>query len=932
MEIIKAKNDNRKYEHFILDNQMQVLLIHDPLTTTNAASMCVGVGFYQDSPEYYGLAHFLEHMLFMGTAKYPQVNHFMSFLNTIGGSTNAYTTGDITNYYFDCPSNKFKQGINIFGQFFIAPLFAPDTIEKEINAVNAEHSKNYNIDGWRLNRMLREVSDKNHPYYNFGCGNKKTLLKDDIRDRLIEFYNKYYSSNLMKLVVYTSDDIFILRKLITKIFSQVVNKDVMLSTDQEKDKNVVIFPTLPVTIEMVPINDVDILNVYWPNIQTDPTHYQYKPLKYISNILSHEAYGSLAHNLKKLNYINNLTAGIEESDKYLNMLYLSLHLTSNGIEHKNKIITIVYNFVDLIKKVGVNEWQYNEYQKASRLYFDYSPKLSPSDYVEEVSVAMNKYGIKHVLIANNYYKKYSSRASKLIQDMLNLMTPTNAIYIICSRSFVAKTNRVEKWYNINYNIYRDTWFYPDTDKSNDTQLMMPRKNKLIPDSIKIYPNNYISEYPQATMTTTNNVNVWFKQDSLYGISNILTSIILYNSQIYSSSKNYLSFLLFNILLDDKMEYLSSYSSLANNSFSITTHKNYITIDIVSYNDTTQYLLKKIVNTMLNLQFTQAEFTNAKNILSRHLANFVYKPLTIVAGAYLKEKVNKLHFSNTTLLNSIDSIVFADVKKINEQLRLRCYAQCLIQGNCTKEIIPIVVNAIEPFIGVRNELPVAADIGVCPTEINKPHATLPLCNGQEEVYLSKSFNPNETNSYIGIFFEIGNKHNTYITDWDFKFSKLLILNELINEQFFHQLRSIEQSGYIVMCKLKNIGTKRDPLFGMNFMIQSAKKSPHILKNRIKKFIKQFKGIIDDMSNETYEQYVMACNHTLTSPYNNIFEEVEGNIQNIIKCKNFDYKKRLSKIVKSVSKDDVVKFYEKYFINKKTKRVRTVQIYGKHDFTA
>jgi secreted Zn-dependent insulinase-like peptidase len=333
--------------------------------------------------------------------------------------------------------------------------------------------------------------------------------------------------------------------------------------------------------------------------------------------------------------------------------------------------------------------------------------------------------------------------------------------------------------------------------------------------------------------------------------------------------------------------------------------------------------------MLNLQFTQAEFNNAKNILTKHMANFIYKPLTLVAAAYLKNRVNKMHYSNSTLLATIESVGFTDVKKINELLQSKCLAQCLIQGNCTKEIVPSVAKAIEPFLKAEHNT-------VCPGGLERErdreeNAVLPLCAGQEEVYLCKSFNPNETNSYISIFFEIGKSNNTYVVDWDFKLSKLLILSEMISEQFFHQLRSVEQSGYIVACRLKNIGTKRKPLYGLNFMIQSAKKSPNILKNRIKKFIKQFAHTIDSMSDETYIQYVNACNHTLTLPHNNIFEEVDKNIQNIIKCKKFDHRKRLSKLINTVNKTDITKFYSKYFIDKKTKRVRTVQIYGKHNFT-
>ena len=67
----KSKSDKRNYTLKILKNGMKCLLISDPETTKSAASMVVNIGSLLDPKEYQGLAHFCEHMLFMGTKKYP---------------------------------------------------------------------------------------------------------------------------------------------------------------------------------------------------------------------------------------------------------------------------------------------------------------------------------------------------------------------------------------------------------------------------------------------------------------------------------------------------------------------------------------------------------------------------------------------------------------------------------------------------------------------------------------------------------------------------------------------------------------------------------------------------------------------------------------------------------------------------------------------
>ena len=75
-EIIKSKSDNRAYKYLKLENGLRVLLVSDPESDKSAASLGVKVGSALDPVPLYGTAHFLEHMLFMGTGKYPDENEY----------------------------------------------------------------------------------------------------------------------------------------------------------------------------------------------------------------------------------------------------------------------------------------------------------------------------------------------------------------------------------------------------------------------------------------------------------------------------------------------------------------------------------------------------------------------------------------------------------------------------------------------------------------------------------------------------------------------------------------------------------------------------------------------------------------------------------------------------------------------------------------
>lgn len=81
--ILKSLSDKRLYKGLILENQLKCLLVSDPTTDRSAASMTVNTGSMQDPDELPGLAHFCEHMLFMGSKKVPLTHTSSSLLNVL---------------------------------------------------------------------------------------------------------------------------------------------------------------------------------------------------------------------------------------------------------------------------------------------------------------------------------------------------------------------------------------------------------------------------------------------------------------------------------------------------------------------------------------------------------------------------------------------------------------------------------------------------------------------------------------------------------------------------------------------------------------------------------------------------------------------------------------------------------------------------------
>ena len=201
--IVAPRNDHSSYKVLTLSNQLRVVLISDPNATQAAAAIDVNAGSLNDPVGVNGLAHFCEHMLFLGTKKYPDKSEYSSFLSANGGYDNAYTSEVNTNYYFGVNLDALEGALDRFAQFFIAPLFIENSTFAEMNAVNSEYDKDLNDPGWKFFQLLKNVSNPQHPFSRFSIGSIGTLNVSDIRERLIKYYNTSYSANQVYICYYT---------------------------------------------------------------------------------------------------------------------------------------------------------------------------------------------------------------------------------------------------------------------------------------------------------------------------------------------------------------------------------------------------------------------------------------------------------------------------------------------------------------------------------------------------------------------------------------------------------------------------------------------------------------------------------------------------------------------------------------------------------
>jgi insulysin len=193
MDIIKPNNENREFKIIYLDNKIKCTLINDPNLNKSYFVNSINIGSLANKKYYEGIAHLLEHMCFITSAKYQEPNYIQNKVTEFGGWTNAYTDTFNTVYYLNVFTQHLSDIIEIFVDYLINAELKEEFILNEMKNVDSEHKKNLNNDLFKHYNLLHLLSESNSNYHSFFTGSLETLNKKDIYEKIVEFYKKYYA-------------------------------------------------------------------------------------------------------------------------------------------------------------------------------------------------------------------------------------------------------------------------------------------------------------------------------------------------------------------------------------------------------------------------------------------------------------------------------------------------------------------------------------------------------------------------------------------------------------------------------------------------------------------------------------------------------------------------------------------------------------------
>jgi zinc protease len=206
--------------HFTLKNGLDVVVIPDRRTPVVTHMMWYRVGSADEEPGKSGLAHFLEHLMFKGTAKNPG-GRFSQVVGTIGGQENAFTSSDYTGYYQRVSRDKLKEMMEFEADRMTGLVLTDDVVKPELNVVLEEQNQRVaNSPGAKLGEEVQAALYLNHPYGRPVIGWRHEIEKLT-RDDALAFYRKFYTPNNAILVVAGDVTVDEVKKLAEETYGKV---------------------------------------------------------------------------------------------------------------------------------------------------------------------------------------------------------------------------------------------------------------------------------------------------------------------------------------------------------------------------------------------------------------------------------------------------------------------------------------------------------------------------------------------------------------------------------------------------------------------------------------------------------------------------------------------------------------------------------------
>ncbi|GHG68281.1 peptidase M16 [Alishewanella longhuensis] len=829
-KLIKSPNDPKQYQYLVLANGLKVVLVHQADSEKSAAALTINVGHFDDPSEREGLAHFLEHMLFLGSKNYPDAGDFQHFISEHGGSHNAWTGTEHSHFYFDIEHHSFNGGLARFADMFSAPLFTASYVEKERQSIEAEFSMKLKDDSRRIYQVHKESINPAHPFAKFSVGNAQTLAdlpNDSLQQAVKRFYQEQYSANRMTLCLVGNQPLAKLAQLATDYFSDLPQH---LPAKPALTTPLYLAEQQGIQLNIKPHKSSSRLVVSFAMPDIHPW-YPYKLVSFIAHLLGDEGEHSLLAYLKSRELVNQLSAGGGIDGSNYKDFTVAFELTAAGKAHYRDIVAALFSKLRLLTEAPFPEALFLERQRLLNWSFQFYEPTTALQTATDLSLNMQYYPVADI-IYGDYRMELPPEG--LYQQLLGYLRSDNMRLMLIADD--VPTNKEARWYHTPYSIESlpQTWLLQLSTQAAKTALRLPAPNRYLKTEVSLLPLSAHMTVAKQLVNETS-LSIWHKADTDFQTpkGHIFLQLTLPNS--CQTIVQLAACRLWVELVQDRFNQQLYAATTAGLNYYIHVHRQGVSIQTSGLTANQLQLLADILQQLPDPNFSEQRFTELKQQLCRHWQNSSKNKPVAQLFSQLSALLQPQNPELALLESTLQELSFAHFQQFQQQLLQHQHLEALLVGNWPASAAEYLKLLLQQWQQQQ-----ASYGSAIPA---RQHSIANL----GPVWL-KSANDEQSDHALVIYLAAQEKSAGQMACF-------MLANHVMSPRYFHQLRTEQQLGYLVGTGYVPINT----LPGLAFYIQSPNHPAPTLYHATVTFFREFLQQVQQLKNDefcTFKQGLLA----------------------------------------------------------------------------
>ncbi|MDP2436271.1 MAG: insulinase family protein [archaeon] len=799
--------------------------------------------------------------------------------------------------------------------------------------------------------MIRHISDPNSRLNRFATGSIATLKEIpaaiglNVRQALLDFHERHYTAGNMRLCILHSEAIEEVQAKVEKLFgtvragqpaAAVASTPFVMPFSPEKN--------LPKRVDMIPVKDKNVLQVLWPNYPSVETDYLSKSSNFLAHLLGHEGPGSILFVLKQKGWGNALYSGTTIDEAEFSAFSVQIELTEEGLSRVNDIVRLIYYYIGLIDRAAPQQLAelYREYGNMRQVDFNYSDPIPAQQAVISVVNSMVKSTPTHHLVAREHllFSSYEEATPAIQGRLAVLRDPRNLLLRLISHNSPAECLLTVPHYGARYALSDpDPAFILDLAQSSVlghpepsnpdlySGLKIVELNPFIPDHFPVLPPPEDLALTSASYNTKPElilqqgiISAWYVPDFVFRQPKYSLGILISSPSASASPSAYVCTSMVLFLLEDVINQYTYDATVAGLDYDTQMDDSGFVLSIKGFSAKLQDLLWLIFDAILqrreHTSHFERRFDDLKERLRQRFDGYRKADPRTHARTYagLIRQERKFHFDR--LGEVLPSMTLAMCLDYFDNYFLPHISDCrvLVHGNPTRQEAVTLAEAIHERVLQLKAQVTLPMLKHGPSLLSFRSVKLP--RGKEIVYAAFPYNPSESNSAMYLAFQVG---------WDNARDHALVrlIGQILSPPIYDALRTKQQLGYIVWSDL-------DLELGVLYfyiLIQSAVMTPDGLENASEEMLAACGPILEELSDERFQQYRSSLISMCTQPYprmSDIFASTWAQITSR-KFQRFGYRFELAQALASISKQDVLAFFQAHLAPSAHRRKLVVQIW-------